>query len=81
MNLGKKQKNALMELIGNKFQSNECNTTSATATSDTTLRDIVQSELFRYKAELWINGHCIGGLPISIYIQTYVKWHASIFVW
>ena len=40
-----------MELIGNKFQSNECNTTSATATSDTTLRDIVQSELFRYKAE------------------------------
>ena len=43
--------NALMELIGNKFQSNECNTTSATATSDKTLRDIVQSELFRYKAE------------------------------
>ena len=40
-----------MELIGNKFQSNECNTTSATATSDTTLRDIVQSKLFRYKAE------------------------------
>ena len=40
-----------MELIGNKFQSNECNTTSATATYDTTLRDIVQSELFRYKAE------------------------------
>lgn len=40
-----------MQLMGNKFQSNECNTTSATATSDTTLRDIVQSELFRYKAE------------------------------
>ena len=51
MNLGKKQKNALMELIGSKFQSNECNTTSATAISDTTLRYIVQSELFRYKAE------------------------------
>ena len=45
-----------MELIGNKFQSNECNTTSATAT----LRDIVQSELFRYKAEA------------SIAVETYV---------
>ena len=40
-----------MEPMGSKFQSNECNTTSATATSDTTLRDIVESELFRYKAE------------------------------
>ena len=33
----KKKKNALMEQIGNKFQSNECNTTNTTATSDTTL--------------------------------------------
>ena len=40
----KKKKNALMELIGSKFHHDECDT-------DTALRDIVQSELFRYKAE------------------------------
>ena len=41
----KKKKSALMELIGNKFQTNE------QAIDKTTFKDVVQSELLRYKTE------------------------------
>ena len=44
-----------MELIGNKFQSNECNTTSATATSYTTLRDTNYFVIKLKLLLLWIN--------------------------
>lgn len=51
----KKKKNALAELIGNQFLQTQ-NTIGTTNTS-TTHRDLVQSELFRYKAEPSIPVH------------------------
>ena len=63
----KKKKSALMELMGNKFQSENDQTTDTA-----TFKDIVHSELLHHKSDLlyqWIILHFTGGLSINTCIQ------------
>ena len=80
----KKKKSALITLLGDDFESDRSSQTSSTCSSSVSVKDVVQSEILRYKSEPSIPLE--GEHPLkwwekmSTYIPIWLLWPVSICV-